>query len=117
MAAVVAVAVPPVEAALAVAVGDGRVVSVGWAVGVADAVPLTVGVGVGVPPPAGAVVLAAGEGVGVQATAGSLVDIFGLCAGPVMIFWVGLTPSGSFHRLEFAAVPPLRPLAPGPAVP
>jgi hypothetical protein len=107
------VAVPPVEAALAVGVGDGRVVSVGWAVGVADAVPLTVGVGVGVPPPTGAVVLAAGEGVGVQATAGSLVDIFGLCAGPVMI----LTPSGSVHRLEFAGVPPLRPLAPGLAVP
>ncbi|HEX3389720.1 MAG TPA: hypothetical protein VHT94_11840, partial [Streptosporangiaceae bacterium] len=105
-AAVVAAAVPPV-AGLVVAVGVGCAVTVGE--GVADgpvAVPLGDGiaVGVAVAPPDGAVVAAAGDGVGVQATTGSAFFGRGFCAA--LPAGAVLTPSGSFHRLEFAVVPP-----------
>ena len=105
MAAGVSVAVPPPVAGLAVGVDVGRLVSVGWGdPGVSVAVPLADGVGVAVPVPDGAVALAIGEGV--QATTGSTLFTFGFRDGPVTT-WVPLTPIGSFHRLEFAVVPPL----------
>jgi len=75
MAAVVAVAVPPLSQVFD-GVGVGRLVSDGWGVGVAVAVPLTVGVGVVVAFPAGAVFAAAGFGVAVQATAGIVLPTF-----------------------------------------
>jgi len=107
--------VPPV-AALAVGVAVGRLVSVGCGVaGVPVALLLAVGAGVAVVPPAGAVVVdeGVGVGVGVQATTGSTLFTFGFRAGPV-ICWVAVTPSGSFHRLEFAVFPPPPTLVPGP---
>jgi hypothetical protein len=114
--AAVASAGPPV-AALAVGVGVGRPLSVGWGVvGVLVGLPVTDGVGVGVPLPAGAGVDAAGVGVGVQATAGRTLVTLLFRVGPVSC-WVALTPSGSFHRVEFAVLPPLPRLLAGPAVP
>ncbi len=111
----VAVAVPPV-AGLVVGVGVGRMVGVGWDVGVLVTVGVGVGVGVPVAPPAGAVAVEAGDGVGVQATAGSTLFTFLGWPGPVH-GWLGSTPSGSFHRREFAVRAPPPRLLPGLAVP
>jgi len=55
--------------------------------------------------PAGAVFFAAGFGVAVQATAGIVLPTFPCWPGSVN-GWVGEIPSGSFHRLELAVLPP-----------
>ena len=100
----VAVAVPPV-AGLDVGVGVGAV-TVGDGVGMPVSVPVADGVAVGVAVvPGAAVAVVLGAGVGVQATTGRAFTPFCWACAPGGR--LGDTPSGSFHRLEFAVVPPL----------